>query len=121
MYHEGFVFHATPDTCAPKEAELIGPWVAAATYASFSGRSEPNFLKASADKVMKPFSSTLGAASAGGCGYFFPSSPTCSPSSGANAATYTRPTTLGSTPASVMTTPPQECPTRISGPFTRAS
>src|SRR6266446_1973070 len=41
---------------------------------------------------------------------------TDSPLSGANAATYTSPTTLGSVPASVITTPPYECTTRMTGP-----
>src|SRR5262245_26621631 len=45
-YQEGLVFQATPDTVAPNDAELIGPWVAAASAASLAGRSEPNFLKA---------------------------------------------------------------------------
>ncbi len=79
MYHDGFDFHATPETCAANADAEIGPWVAQATSASFSGRSEPNFLNASTDSVRKPSSSTFGDASAGGGGYFFPSSPTCSP------------------------------------------
>ena len=41
---------------------------------------------------------------------------TDSPPSGANAATYTRPSTCGWLPASVMTTPPYEWPTRTTGP-----
>src|SRR5262245_58028486 len=45
MYHDGFVFHATAETCAANAEALIGPWVAAATSASPAGRSEPNFLK----------------------------------------------------------------------------
>src|SRR5262245_43472681 len=79
MYHDGFVFQATPETCAPNADAAIGPCVAAATRASLFGRSDPNFSKASVDSVRKPLSSTFGAASAGGGGYFFPSSPTCSP------------------------------------------
>src|SRR5258705_1482468 len=79
MYHDGFVFQATPETCAPNADAAIGPCVAAATSASPGGRSDPNFLKASDDRVRKPLSSTFGDASAGGGGYCFPSSPTCSP------------------------------------------
>src|SRR6185295_596876 len=45
---------------------------------------------------------------------------TDSPLSGANAATYTSPATFGSLPASVITTPPYEWPTRITGPFCAA-
>src|SRR5262245_44798363 len=45
---------------------------------------------------------------------------TDSPLSGANAATYTRPATFGSLPASVITAPPYEWPTRITGPFKAA-
>ena len=55
MYQDGFVFHATPETCAPKADAAIGPCVAAATSASRSGRSEPNFLKASADFLVETF------------------------------------------------------------------
>ena len=36
------------------------------------------------------------------------------------AATYTSPTTFGSLPASVMTAPPYEWPTRMTGPFCNA-
>src|SRR6266699_948854 len=43
-------------------------------------------------------------------------SPIDWPASGAKAATYTRLTTFGSFPASVITTPPYECPTRTVGP-----
>src|SRR5204862_1934169 len=40
---------------------------------------------------------------------------TDSPLSGANAAMYTSPATFGSLPASVITAPPYECPTRTTG------
>src|SRR5215831_9454398 len=43
-----------------------------------------------------------------------------SPLSGANAATYTKALTRGSPPTSVMTKPPQECPTRITSPPARS-
>src|SRR5262249_21601268 len=43
-----------------------------------------------------------------------------SPLSGANAAIYTNALTRGSTPASVITNPPQECPTRITSPPARS-
>src|SRR5207245_2884547 len=46
---------------------------------------------------------------------------TDSPLSGANAATYTRAATFGSVPASVITAPPYEWPTRITGPSCAAS
>src|SRR5499425_1976489 len=49
-----------------------------------------------------------------------PSEPAVSPLSGANAATYTKALTRGSTPTSVMTKPPQECPTRITSPPARS-
>src|SRR5262247_3506538 len=49
-----------------------------------------------------------------------PSEATVSPLSGANAAIYTRALTRGSTPTSVMTKPPQECPTRITSPPARS-
>src|ERR1700680_574000 len=48
-------------------------------------------------------------------------SPIDWPASGAKAATYTRLTTLGSFPASVITTPPYECPTRTVGPSCAAT
>src|SRR5215467_3345549 len=50
-----------------------------------------------------------------------PSEAAVSPLSGANAAIYTKALTRGSAPASVMTDPPQECPTRITSPSARSS
>src|SRR5215467_2959194 len=50
-----------------------------------------------------------------------PSEPAVSPLSGANAAMYTRALTRGSAPASVMTDPPHECPTRTTSPSARSS
>src|SRR5215472_3770572 len=49
-----------------------------------------------------------------------PSEPAVSPLSGANAAIYTRALTRGSAPASVMTDPPHECPTRTTSPSARS-
>src|SRR5262249_13532242 len=49
-----------------------------------------------------------------------PSEPAVSPLSGANAAMYTRALTRGSAPASLMTDPPQECPTRTTSPSARS-
>src|SRR5262249_6340481 len=49
-----------------------------------------------------------------------PSEAAVSPLSGAKAAIYTRALTRGSTPASVMTKPPQECPTRMTSPLARS-
>src|SRR5215471_15214721 len=49
-----------------------------------------------------------------------PSEAAVSPLSGANAAIYTKALTRGSAPASVMTDPPQECPTRITSPPARS-
>src|SRR6266436_2215387 len=53
-------------------------------------------------------------------GGFLISVDTDSPLSGAKAETYTSPATFGSLPASVMTLPPYEWPTRITGPFCSA-
>src|SRR5262244_4522461 len=50
-----------------------------------------------------------------------PSEAAVSPLSGANAAVYTNALTRGSAPASVMTDPPQGCPTRITSPSARSS
>src|SRR5262249_22681169 len=49
-----------------------------------------------------------------------PSEAAVSPLSGANAAIYTRALTRGSAPASVITDPPHECPTRITSPPARS-
>src|SRR5215813_9562342 len=49
-----------------------------------------------------------------------PSEAAVSPLSGANAAIYTKALTRGSPPTSVMTKPPQECPTRITSPPARS-
>ena len=51
-------------------------------------------------------------------GKFDCSEPRSSPSSGANPATYTSPTTLSVTPAALMTAPPYEWPTSSTGPLT---
>src|SRR5215467_11112898 len=53
-------------------------------------------------------------------GTLSPSEPAVSPLSGANAAIYTRALTRGSAPASVMTDPPHECPTRTTSPSARS-
>src|SRR3954447_15201543 len=58
---------------------------------------------------------TSGSGAASGTGSFV-SDATDSPLSGMNAATYTSPTTFGSLPASVITDPPYEWPTRITLP-----
>lgn len=52
----------------------------------------------------------------GGVGAPLPCSPLVCPVSGAKAATYTSALTFGSLPASVITVPPQECPTRTTLP-----
>src|SRR5258705_46429 len=63
MYHDGFVFHATLDTFAPKAEVAIGVCVAASTRASAGGRSQAKcFAIASVDRLMKPCASMIGAA-----------------------------------------------------------
>src|SRR4030095_16929069 len=84
MYQDGFVFHATFETFAPKAEPLIGPCVAATTRASAAGKSDAKcFTTASVERVRKPSLSTIGAANAGGGGYALPSSaaaaPVCGP------------------------------------------
>jgi hypothetical protein len=89
--------------------------------ASAAGRSAP---KTSGNRAGSIVSSTLPSGNATGCtsgpmasdGKRFWRSLTDSPSSGATPATYTSPTTLSAPPATVITAPPYEWPTRTTGP-----
>src|ERR1700687_6022350 len=69
MYHDGFVFHATLETLVPKAEAIIGPCVAARTFASAAGKSQAKcFTIVSVDRLMKPCLSTIGSANVGGGG-----------------------------------------------------
>src|SRR2546430_5568372 len=106
MNHDGLVFHATLDTVALKPEVLIGPCVAARTFESATGKSHAKCCtKASVERVMKPCLSTIAVAKDAGGGELLPRASAGSPTSGPEGATQTRPTAVGSTPSSVMTTP----------------
>src|ERR1043165_3615130 len=106
-YHDGMVFHAACDTDAAKTVPMIGFWVAAATAVSAAGTSAANSSRNWARSIYrKPAASGLSPAPSL-VGYFSPKAPIGSPTSGANAAMYTRAFTLGlPAAASVITAPP---------------
>src|SRR5258705_7972418 len=69
IYHDGFVFHATLDSFAPKAEVAIGVCVAASSRASAGGRSQAKcFTIVSVDRLMKPCASMIGAANDGAGG-----------------------------------------------------
>src|SRR5262249_54852091 len=93
--------------CGLEDSCRVAPCVAVNTCFSLSGRS---WAKSSAIPfavtVRKPLVSARTSLNSGGGGKGFATEDTDSPSGGANAATYTNPTTFGSFPASVITAPP---------------
>src|SRR5882672_11226858 len=116
-YQLGLVFHAGSEIAPASASTPHGTWesaVNAAVSGSTSAANEAaNFARS---RNRKPsWGGRIGGTGAPGGGSLI-SEETDSPLSGANAAMYTSPATLGSLPASVITTPPYECPTRITGP-----
>src|SRR5262245_28787324 len=122
---DGNDFHAGGPEASEKPASAIGRCVAAITAAWWAGRSAANASWNLAG------STTNSVAVAPPSGYFCGTSagpriasfdvgvtsPSSSPSSGANAQTKTRPTTLSASLAAFeITAPPYECPTARTGP-----
>src|SRR5437867_11251962 len=117
-YQLGFVFQAGCLIAPLSASRPQGTWESAmncAFAASTSAAKEAGTFALS--RYRKPScGGRIGGTGAPGGGSLI-RLDTDSPASGANAAMKTRPTTLGSFPASVITTPPYEWPTRITGPF----
>src|ERR1700730_12254773 len=115
-YHLGFDFHAGSLIAPLKASRPHGTWESAMN-AAFSGSTSPakeagNFALS---RNKKPYcGDSIGGTGAAGGGSLI-SDPTDSPLSGAKAAMYTRAETFGWFPASVITAPPYEWPTRILG------
>src|SRR5678815_2415571 len=120
-YQLGLVFHAAAVTVASNAAPTIGICESAmncAVLASTSAQNPAGNLALS--KNTKPSAEGTAGSCGASAGAFLRIAPTGSPASGANAATYTRRSTFGSLPASVITTPPHECATSTTGPSIEA-
>src|ERR1700733_4264621 len=100
---DGLAFHAAVVIVAPKTAAAVGPCVAVNSCFSLLGRS---WARSSAIPfgvtVRKPSGSARTSLPSGAGGNGLVIEATDSPSEGASAATYTKPTTFGSFPASVI-------------------
>src|SRR6185295_3661538 len=107
MYQLGLFFHAGSLIVPPSAAAPHGTWESAMNAAVPGSTSPANDAANFAlSRKRKPSSGgRIGGTGAPGGGSLM-SVFTDSPLSGANAAMYTSPTTLGSLPASVTTTPP---------------
>src|SRR5258706_2709102 len=117
-YQLGLRFHAG-SLIAPLSAPTPhGTWESAMNAALSASTSAANaaWNLALARKRKPSCGGRIGGTGAPGGGFLI-SADTDSPVSGAKAAMYTSPATLGWLPASVTTTPPYEWPTRITGPF----
>src|SRR5690242_17487670 len=100
-YQVGFLFHAGSVTVSANVEPTGAFWVTAMTSAWSAGRSWQK-LSRNLSWAIHTYPSESGpmlAAATGGVRSVMAPSP--SPASGANAATYTSPTTLGRSPASV--------------------
>src|SRR4029434_5656343 len=121
-YQLGFVFHAGSLMVPPSASTPHGTWEsamnAAASGLTSAANDAANF--ALSRESYPSCGARIGGTGAPGSGSLI-NEDTDSPLSGANAAIYTSPTTLESLPASVITAPPYEWPTRITGPFWVAS
>src|SRR6267142_3454909 len=117
-YQLGFVLHAASLILPLNASTPHGTWESAMKAAA-SGLTSPANEAGNLALSRRRYPSCggrIGGTAAPGGGSLS-SEDTDSPLSGANAATYTSPATFGSLPASVITAPPYEWPTRIAGPF----
>src|SRR6185369_5394134 len=121
-YQLGLVLHAGSVTAPLSASSPHGTWESAMKAAASGATSAANDARnfARSRKRYPSSGGMIGGTGAPGGGFLM-SADTDSPLSGAKAAMYTRPATFGSLPASVITTPPYEWPTRIAGPVCRAS
>src|SRR5207237_5895015 len=115
-YQLGFVFHAGSLTAPFSASRPHGTWESAMNEAASGLTSAANDARnfARSRKRYPSWGGMIGGTGAPGGGFLI-RADTDSPVSGANAAMYTSPATFGSFPASVMTTPPYEWQTRITG------
>src|SRR5215471_14467685 len=107
-YHDGFCFQATWLVTPLKTFSEAGCWTQNIMFCSLGGRPFANaFVTPSLERVRNPsvFCTKFVSCVAGA---FSLTEGTVSPWSGAYAATYTSAFTCGSSPAFVMTKPPQE-------------
>src|SRR5258707_6454459 len=117
-YQLGFDLHAgsvtAPSSAATPHGTCESAMNAAVSGLTSAAKDARNFARS---RNRKPScGGRIGGTGAPGGGFLI-SADTDSPVSGAKAAMYTSPATLGWLPASVTTTPPYEWPTRITGPF----
>src|SRR6202007_314303 len=117
-YQLGFVFHAGSVTAPLSASSPHGTCESAMNDAASALPSAAHEVRNFArSRSRKPsWGGRIGGTGAPGGGFLI-RADTDSPLSGAKAAMYTSPATLGSFPASVMTTPPYEWPTSMAGPF----
>src|SRR5467141_5022730 len=120
-YQLGFVFQAGSLIVPASAPTPHGTWEFAMNSAVSSSTSaaKAKWNLAGSRNKKPSFGGRIGGTGAPGGGSLI-SDDTDSPLSGAKAATYTSPATFGSVPASVMTAPPYEWPTRMTGPFCTA-
>src|SRR5262245_63136128 len=121
-YQLGLAFHAgsvtAPLSASSPHGTCESAMNAAASALTSAANEDRNFVRSR--NRYPSCGAMIGGTGAPGGGSLI-SADTDSPLSGAKAATYTRPATFGSFPASVITAPPYEWPTRITGPFCAAS
>src|SRR5215813_8478593 len=106
-YQVGLDFHAGLVTTPLRASTPHGTWASAMNLAASGGTSAAKeAANLSLSRSKKPScGGRIGGTGAPGGGFWM-SDETDSPWSGANAAMYTSPATLGAAPASVITTPP---------------
>src|SRR6266436_3782930 len=116
-YQLGLLFHAACVTLPVTASSPHGTCDSAMNAAVFASTSPAN---AAGNLALSRNRKPSRGGRIGGCGppagKVLISASTDWPLSGAKAAMYTSAATLGSLPASVITAPPYECPTRITGP-----
>src|SRR6267143_4349710 len=117
-YQLGLFFHAgsliAPLRASTPQGTCESAMNAASSSSTSAAKEARNFALSRNRYPLR--GARIGGTGAPGGGFLI-SASTDSPLSGAKAETYTSPATFGSLPASVMTLPPYEWPTRITGPF----
>src|SRR5262245_59347482 len=117
-YQLGFFLQAAsvtlPFSASKPQGVCDSPMNSASFGSTSAANDAANFALARYRKPSR--GGRIGGTGAPGGGFLIRSA-TDSPLSGAKAAMYTSAATLGSLPASVITAPPYEWPTRITGPF----
>src|ERR1700678_1295374 len=115
--HAAFCIQAGCTTVSLSAFEFQGPCVAYTRARSAAG--SPGTKSSSTPwrvSQSQPLASGLACEEPGAAGYPFVAVAADCPLVGMSAETYTNALTFGSFPASLMTMPAQECPTRTTGP-----